>query len=712
MVALAMPKDLKNGDEAADTTATAAAAKHKRPTKRKRPPTLGAGSVAGVNAKSGSAGGETTINAAAKGQSAAYTVSAIPLRMPKIAPASKAPKASSIASQSRLHAERQQLPIVAEQDGIVRMGTGKHAGGPSAIGSIEQCKHPAVIGKLCASCGTVVESSLELPTGEDFASPMETEMGVLPSANMSRMTVGGFTITVSEEEGRRMAQEDAERLRGQRKLSLVLDLDHTLVHATSDIRAQQHFYQRDDVRSLILPMMSAEQQQPGFSGPVPLMQHFIKLRPHIKEFLESSMELYEIGVYTAGTREYAEQITIILARHLLGNTHDQVDLDQLRYKLAQAEAEAGKRDAADAAKQERKKAAASELRMDADAQGKTKGTGEASGEKEELANGPVQDEKLQKKRKRVCFEEKPPSKVERLRAQLEEAERQEKKAVELRKRLFGSRVVSRTDVSDLGHDVKSLKRIFPCGGSMAAVVDDREDVWANATDMKSTRRGEPPENLLLVRPYHWGSFLGFADVNNASGVDLSGLDNEQSEADEQLLWVTDILKRLHHRYYSYDIGPDRPSVPEILEKMRREVFKGHSMVLSGLVPLHKQNVGPDEPRHPFVRYAESLGATLLPNVTDAVTHVVASKDGTDKVLAARRLRNCQVVKPSWLMECYWTLTYRDEQPHLLGPSGRDKTLPPTNSVLADSMRDNSSSSSDEDDDLVAEFEKELMESQT
>ncbi|KAG7339814.1 hypothetical protein IV203_025498 [Nitzschia inconspicua] len=57
---------------------------------------------------------------------------------------------------------------------------------------------------------------------------------------------------------------------------------------------------------------------------------------------------------------------------------------------------------------------------------------------------------------------------------------------------------------------------------MAAVVDDREDVWANADDNSdSTIKGEPPENLLLVRPYHWQPFVVFADINIAAGTDLS-----------------------------------------------------------------------------------------------------------------------------------------------------------------------------------------------
>jgi RNA polymerase II subunit A-like phosphatase len=322
------------------------------------------------------------------------------------------------------------------------------------------------------------------------------------------------------------------------------------------------------------------------------------------------------------------------------------------------------------------------------------------------------------KRRKVTFGEAPTTektdhitaeKLRELQTELEEAERLEAEAQEMRQRLFGSRVVSRTDVIDLGRDVKSLKRIFPCGGNMAVVVDDREDVWANATDKRTSRKGEPPENLLLVRPYHWQSFLGFADVNNSAGTDLTAPDQNKvtssvasKETDKQLLWTSDILRRLHKRFYSAE-SPSEQTVMDTLRHMRREVLSGEKIVLSGLVPLHKQRSRPHAPRPSTVRYAEVLGANVQWSVDESVTHVVAANDGTGKILAARTVRGCFIVKVSWLMECFWTLTRRDERQHLLGaPPKENRVLPMGNSRL-----ENASSSSDDedDDDLAAEFER-------
>lgn len=92
-------------------------------------------------------------------------------------------------------------------------------------------------------------------------------------------------------------------------------------------------------------------------------------------------------------------------------------------------------------------------------------------------------------------------------------------------------------------------------------------------------------------------------------------------------------------------------------------------------------------------------------MNDRITHVVAARDGTDKIQQARRIPGCVIVKVSWLMECVWTITRRDTGPHLLGAASLPKAPP----AVAQTPVAGSSSEDDEDDDLAAEFEAELME---
>lgn len=259
----------------------------------------------------------------------------------------------------------------------------------------------------------------------------------------------------------------------------------------------------------------------------------------------------------------------------------------------------------------------------------------------------------------------------------------------------------------------------------AAIVDDREDVWANAKNNDTGRPGEPPDNLLLVRPYHWKPFSGYRDVNNASGEDLSKTDddkanNQESDEDEkdmQLLWIADILKRLHERFYSPTLSDkerDELSVPSLLRTMRRETLSQSpqaNIVFSGVIPIQQQNVKTDV-RLPLVRYAEELGAKILPNVTKDVTHVVAKRDHSDKIKRARAdVPGCYIVYPSWLMECYWSITRRDVEPHHMGPMpSQPRKIDESNNtiLLGESEEEELEDEDEEEDGFLDDLENAML----
>ncbi|KAG5189911.1 hypothetical protein JKP88DRAFT_300447 [Tribonema minus] len=162
------------------------------------------------------------------------------------------------------------------------------------------CQHPMVIGSLCAVCGKVmpVAEADEGSRGLD-TSPADaySSSSTTTTATMAKITmVGGATIVLSQEGARQVHADKAQRLRAARKLSLVLDLDNTLLHATPDVHAQT--YKADDVFAF---------QLPGVPG-----THCVKLRPHLREFLARAAQRFELTIYTAGTRRYAE----LVAAHL------------------------------------------------------------------------------------------------------------------------------------------------------------------------------------------------------------------------------------------------------------------------------------------------------------------------------------------------------------------------------------------------------------
>eukprot|EP00980_Cylindrotheca_fusiformis_P007030 scaffold1475_cov111-Cylindrotheca_fusiformis.AAC.9 len=633
---------------------------------------------------------------------------------------------SSAATPKKGPAETTTTPIFSPAKGFLRKSKDDDLStNATIIGYIEQCTHPTFFDGMCVVCGS---SKTEMDEN-DSMSPLSAPPLTAPVATSKKqientlVTVeGGITMSISHQESQKMAERETERLLAQNKLCLVLDLDHTLLHATPDPRAHPYSISHDDVRTLRLPVV-LEAPPNGPPPPPPhqpmWMTHYVKLRPHLKEFLNSVRDTYELTVYTAGTRQYAEEITIVLCRYLVGTKRDAEHLERLRYDAAVTQAQYDQR------LQQEGKRKADEIH--------TEGGTNSDDTNKNGSDGPPN------KKKKVSFggsevntydtsssanagttrvEEESletlKEKLEMLKAQLKEADDLEKQAWELRQTLFGSRVVSRTDVGDLGRDVKSLNRIFPGGGTMAAVVDDREDVWANAQDNSdATIKGEPPSNLLLVKPYHYQAFVGFADVNNSAGADLSGTTAVTQEDDDvQLLWTSQILKDLHKLYYSQHDNGTRQTVPQLLARMRRSVLKGTVLVLSGLVPLHKKEIGVNEPRPPIVRYAETLGAQLQNNVDAGVTHVVAAKDGTDKAIAARKFPRTVLVRPSWLVECYWSMTRRRSLAHLLSPTPATTEAaakpPQEASRFEDRGGGGETSSSGDEDDLAAEFEEELM----
>ena len=126
-----------------------------------------------------------------------------------------------------------------------------------------------------------------------------------------RMTHDTQFLTISQEEANRIDEEAKRRLLAGRKLSLVVDLDQTIIHAAVDPTIKTWMDDPDnpnhdavkDVR-----MFQLVDDGPGMRG----CWYYIKLRPGLEQFLESISKLYELHIYTMGTRQYAQQIAKII----------------------------------------------------------------------------------------------------------------------------------------------------------------------------------------------------------------------------------------------------------------------------------------------------------------------------------------------------------------------------------------------------------------
>lgn len=125
------------------------------------------------------------------------------------------------------------------------------------------------------------------------------------------MVHDNVALTVSQDEASRAEDEAKRRLLSLKKLSLVVDLDQTVIQATVDPTVAE--WQKDpenpnhdavkDVRAFQLT-----EEGPGGNG----CWYYIKLRPGLKEFLDNVSNLYELHIYTMGTRSYAKHISRII----------------------------------------------------------------------------------------------------------------------------------------------------------------------------------------------------------------------------------------------------------------------------------------------------------------------------------------------------------------------------------------------------------------
>ncbi|KAF8956077.1 hypothetical protein BDZ97DRAFT_221596 [Flammula alnicola] len=218
----------------------------------------------------------------------------------------------------------------------------KKAKDRSVVVVIEPCKHGMQLGGLCVVCGKDM-------TNVDYTGFSDASRASI------QMTHSAFGPTVSLEEAQRIERETAEHLFRSRKLSLIVDLDQTIVHATVDptvgewIVEGEAWEARQAKKTSTTPRESGDADVsaqgvededecnpnwealkdvkqfrlgPESFGPPSVRKgkgkhkmvetegcmYYIKPRPGWKEFLRETAAKYEMHVYTMGTRAYAEEV--------------------------------------------------------------------------------------------------------------------------------------------------------------------------------------------------------------------------------------------------------------------------------------------------------------------------------------------------------------------------------------------------------------------
>lgn len=135
------------------------------------------------------------------------------------------------------------------------------------------CTHSVFVRGLCGDCGMPMDS---------------------PQASSVSMVHSVPGLKVSVEYAREIGEAEQQRLIAENKLVLLVDLDQTLLHTTFGNPGASN----PDIYSFNLTP-----DQPTFHT---------KLRPFLREFLDEMVKIYELHIFTFGSRNYAHKIATII----------------------------------------------------------------------------------------------------------------------------------------------------------------------------------------------------------------------------------------------------------------------------------------------------------------------------------------------------------------------------------------------------------------
>ncbi|KAK2590709.1 CTD phosphatase Fcp1 [Conoideocrella luteorostrata] len=531
----------------------------------------------------------------------------------------------------------------------------------------EACGHEVQIQGLCSLCGADM-------TEVNWASEeKDTDRAMI---NMTHDQTG---LMVSESVAAKAEHDTQKRLLRQRKLSLVVDLDQTIIHACIEPTIGE--WQRDASNpnhDAVKEVKSFQLNDDGPRGLASGCTYYIKLRPGLQEFLEEVSRMYELHVYTMGTRAYALNIARIVDpdRKLFGNRVISRDENgSITSKSLQRLFPVSTNmvviidDRADVWPRNRPnliKVVPYDF---------FKGIGDINSS-------------FLPKRTDIL-----PAPAQTNGPLIAAANNNDSK--------------SQTSNGATPPEAKAspLQELARMGGA-----DDEASLKIQAEEQEKTLNKQLTERPLLHMQEELDKEDELSAQEQETGDSSPGHQRQHllSDDDEELIALQDHLTDLHSSFYdtydrrrderrranpahppnhsntrrrsSVDDGVDLSMVPDvgdILDELKSNVLSGLVIVLSGLVPLGV-NIEDSE----IGMQAQSFGAQVLDSVSRRVTHLVVSlaRPRTKKVQQAAKIPSVKIVNHKWLIDCLSQWRRLDERPYYLNISadrerGDDTTEP-------------------------------------
>ncbi|KAF8250198.1 hypothetical protein K440DRAFT_619671 [Wilcoxina mikolae CBS 423.85] len=590
---------------------------------------------------------------------------------------------------------------------LVKPGTVVENNSVAIVEIEEPCTHEVQFAGLCTMCG---EDMTLLDYNSYFS-------------NSDRATIqlahDSSGLTVSEDEARKLEEQAKRRLLKERKLSLVVDLDQTIIHATVDPTVGEW---KDDpfcVNHESVKDVQAFKLDEDVSGGRGTW-YYVKMRPGLKEFLEHISKLFELHIYTMGTRAYALAVKKI------------VDPDGTLFgERVLSRDESGSMT---------QKSLHRLFPVDTKMVVIIDDRGDVWKWSENLVKvrpydffvgiGDINSMFLPKKQEFPVAPESAPKPV----LAIEEKEEEEKGIAE--------------DIADPIKAVNSsnmspLEQLITMGGgSDQQLITDQTSELDKAIEAQKEDRPLAKKQELQDKIDEKAAELAAATENGDAHKDIASEGGAHKHSvlqdnDWELNSLKGHLSAVHERfYYEYEMnkgnrkdrvsqlrdakkhprkrGADEddaldlnavPDVAVIMPTMKKRALSGVVLVFSGVIPL-----GADVQSSDIAVWAKSFGAVVAESVSPRVTHVVAARSRTAKVRQATRYPHIKIVGPHWLYDSISNWRHEPEDAYLIviHPEDRHNPLPSSiNGALEESagpLLSSEDEDTDEEDEYDSEFE--------
>ncbi|KAH4006859.1 RNA polymerase II subunit A C-terminal domain phosphatase [Parastagonospora nodorum] len=515
---------------------------------------------------------------------------------------------------------------------FVKPGTVVVRPGVELVEIEEPCTHETQFGGLCVDCG-------EDMTKVDY---------LTKERDVNRATVNlthdNTALLVSHNEAVRAEEDTKKRLLNSKKLTLIVDLDQTVIHTTCERTVAE--WQADPEN----PNYEAVKDVKGFQladdnlSNVAANWYYVKMRPGLKEFFDKMSKLYEMHVYTMATRAYAQAIMKIIdpdrkyfGDRILSRDENYTDklknLTRLFYQNTAMVVIID--DRADVWQYSPHLVRVPVFNF-------FLGAGDIN-----AAFLPKQQELVTQAKDKPPT---PPNKVAQTETGLpapvsvagEGGEVLEQQAKEQEKVIIAQQTERPLLQQQLMLDKEDAQaedaEVFPeaPNGEMEHV----EHPKARHSVLNDDDRGLEiiEKHLVQVHRTFYDEYVKAKAI--PAGGRIAELKGEKSPKKRAL---SDII----------------PDVAEIMPRIKEEVLDGVVVVFSGIIPL-----GVDVQTSDYALWIRSFGAEVTTSVNRRTTHVIANPDRkTTKVKQAARYQHIKIVNPEWMFQCCTRWEHVDETPY-------------------------------------------------